>query len=772
MENHNRTKDQLTQDIAELRQRVDDLEGILAAREREDQALREVCRAIASEAELEKLLTLIVSRTTELLGASSGGIYLHRPDQDVLECTIAAGSHPLSVGSIFRRGEGVVGTVWETGQSLVVEDSHDLEQRPFAREDVQWRSFAAAPLRHGRDLLGVLAVRSPRPGSIAEADLESLDLFAAQAALAIEMARLCRLDRGQRELAEAVAEAATVVGSTLDLDQVLDRILAQVERVIDGDAFNVMLIQQDQARIVRWRGYGQLGVASLVANLRLPVGQYPTLLQMIRTGEPLLISDTLTFDGWVSREGWEWQRSYLSVPIRISDLVVGFLNVDGRRPGQFDTTDARRLEAFATHAAVAIENAQLYREMRLRLAEASILRQMMVAAASTLESERVIERTFRTLRAVRGVEFIGLALPNEERAALRYHSSCVGRPVAVEESLLPLDASAAGRVYRTGEAILVDDVQASPYSHGGVGAIQSQIAIPVRIGTRTIGVLMVESVRRDAFDEEDLAFYTAIAGQLAVALENARLYEAVRRQADELGATVARLQELDRLKSEFIQNVSHELRMPLALIRGHAELLDGGEMGELAPDQRKPVEVIARRSRMLSELVEDITLILGAEERAVEPWPVALDELTRAAVQDFQLAAEQAGLRLEVDIAPNLPLVTGAPVYVRRVLDNLLSNAVKFTETGGLISVNVFQADKEVVVEVSDTGIGIPPQEQERIFTRFYQVDSSARRKRGGVGLGLALVREVLALFDGQVTVESQIGQGSTFTVTLPVFQQ
>jgi signal transduction histidine kinase len=174
---------------------------------------------------------------------------------------------------------------------------------------------------------------------------------------------------------------------------------------------------------------------------------------------------------------------------------------------------------------------------------------------------------------------------------------------------------------------------------------------------------------------------------------------------------------------------------------------------------------------MLSNLVDDITLILRAEERSVKPESVALDELVRAAIQDFQLTAEQADLHLEADISPDLSPVAGTTTYLRRVLDNLLSNAIKFTEPGGEVSVRVFQADDEVVVKVIDTGIGIPPHEQEHIFTRFYQVDGSIRRKHGGVGLGLSLVKEVLALFGGHIAVESQVGRGSTFTMTIPVFQ-
>jgi signal transduction histidine kinase len=134
------------------------------------------------------------------------------------------------------------------------------------------------------------------------------------------------------------------------------------------------------------------------------------------------------------------------------------------------------------------------------------------------------------------------------------------------------------------------------------------------------------------------------------------------------------------------------------------------------------------------------------------------------------VVAEQADLHLEAEIPPGIPPVPGNPVYMRRVLDNLIGNAVKFTPSGGSISVWMCQQDDQVVVEVTDTGIGISLQQHERIFDRFYQIDGSVNRKYGGVGLGLALVKEIVVLFGGQVTVESQVGQGSTFRVSLPVF--
>ena len=209
------------------------------------------------------------------------------------------------------------------------------------------------------------------------------------------------------------------------------------------------------------------------------------------------------------------------------------------------------------------------------------------------------------------------------------HPSAPEYTTSVIEVSLPVDDSVCGRVFRSGEGMIIDDVREVPYYQGPVGDVRSELTVPLRVGERIIGVLDVESRRVGAFDQDDFTFYSAIAGQLGIALENARLYQEVSRQADELRAAVSRLQELDRLKSQFVQNVSHELRSPLALIRGYAEVLEEGDLGELSPDHRKPIDIIVRRSRMLSELVRDITFLLEAEANPPSPEPVPFDDLAR-----------------------------------------------------------------------------------------------------------------------------------------------
>jgi signal transduction histidine kinase len=261
--------------------------------------------------------------------------------------------------------------------------------------------------------------------------------------------------------------------------------------------------------------------------------------------------------------------------------------------------------------------------------------------------------------------------------------------------------------------------------------------------------------------------------QAEAALQRAHdeLEQRVAERTAELARALEKQQELDRLRSEFIRNVSHELRTPLALALGHAKLLEAGVLGELQPEQHESVAVIARRTRLLSKMMDNFAAIIDTETE-LQRRPVDLVELVHRLLTDSQVRAtiEQADLTLSVKVAPDVPLVSGDPVQLQRVVDNLLNNAFKFTPAGGRVAVRLRHEEENLALEVADTGIGIPADQSERIFERYYQIDGSTTRRYGGIGLGLALVKEIIKAHGGVVEVKSEVGEGSTFTVTLPIF--
>lgn len=232
--------------------------------------------------------------------------------------------------------------------------------------------------------------------------------------------------------------------------------------------------------------------------------------------------------------------------------------------------------------------------------------------------------------------------------------------------------------------------------------------------------------------------------------------------------TEAQPENLEDLRSTFIRNVEHELRTPLAVMLGYAELLQHGDLGALAPEQQKAMFVIVDRAAEMRMLVERIGVLLEAETHPDTMVPLALDRLVAEVVKDKLPAAARAKLQLDFHLQPDMPPVPGNPRLVRQALACLLENAIKFTPAGR-IEVQTYTEPGWACMAVSDTGIGIPADKLPHLFNGFYQADGSTTRKYSGIGLGLTVVKAVAQTHQGQIHVESQPGQGSRFTFKLPL---
>lgn len=229
------------------------------------------------------------------------------------------------------------------------------------------------------------------------------------------------------------------------------------------------------------------------------------------------------------------------------------------------------------------------------------------------------------------------------------------------------------------------------------------------------------------------------------------------------------LSAADHLKCEMIQNISHELRTPLAIILGHTELLASGCLGNLSPDQQSSIVAARKHARRLRYLVEQISVLHQVEKGELSWQMVALDVLAQSQIALYATAAEEKGCCLTFSQAGVLPAFEGDPEYLERVIESLLDNAIKFSVHGGEIAVDLWSDTNKVYMIVRDKGIGIDKSQQTQIFQRFYQVDGSTTRQFGGIGTGLALVREVVQAHGGDVWVKSLPHCGSTFGFWLPV---
>jgi signal transduction histidine kinase len=299
-------------------------------------------------------------------------------------------------------------------------------------------------------------------------------------------------------------------------------------------------------------------------------------------------------------------------------------------------------------------------------------------------------------------------------------------------------------------------------------AVRSLLVVPLIHKGQVIGTLNVDDDEPDAFSPDTVRILSIAGAQAAVAIENARLFEALRERAERLARAHRELQESDRLRTEFVQNISHELRTPLTFIKGYVELLLDDALGRLTRRQRESLQIVAERTARVTRLVDDILTLQQVERSDLCLGPVSLDQIAHAEVRSAKAMAQQEGVILTEDYAPDLKLALGDAERLGQVFANLIGNAIKFTPDSGTITVRLTNDQDSVRADVIDEGIGIAQDNLTRIFERFYQVDGSSKRRFRGTGLGLAIVKEIIDAHGGTITVSSELGAGSTFSFTVP----
>ena len=382
------------------------------------------------------------------------------------------------------------------------------------------------------------------------------------------------------------------------------------------------------------------------------------------------------------------------------------------------------------------------------------------AVTSILEPDRLLEQVVQLVRDRFVYSYAAVYTLEEEELVLR---ASAGEPVPFHGEHIPLDdPGPLARVLREGKPV-IESNPASVAVGPPTPYVRSEAVLPLRRGETTIGVLDIQTTAPQEIDQDEVSVLQNVAYQIAIALENARAY-ALEREAAQ------RLRELDRSKRRFLANMSHELRTPLTNIIGFARLLLKGIDGPLTEQQRQDLEIIYHNSQHLLGLINDLLDLSQIEAGLMELQfrEVDLAELIRSVMATTSALVRGKKVTLQEEIAPDLPLVRADPARIRQVLLRLMANAAKYTDQGS-ITVRAWASNGQVLVSVSDTGVGIPPEDLERIFERFEQGGTENGRRANGAGLGLSLSKEFVEMHGGRIWVESRVGKGSTFTFSLPL---
>jgi PAS domain S-box-containing protein len=417
----------------------------------------------------------------------------------------------------------------------------------------------------------------------------------------------------------------------------------------------------------------------------------------------------------------------------------------------------------------------------------ALLNELGQQIAAELEVERLLTQAVYLVHASFGYHHVGLFILDQERNELVMRA-CAGSYVSLFSSQLRLRVGKGmiGWVGLQGERLLANDVRQDERYYNPFPEListQSELAVPIRTGGELVGVLDVQSPDLNAFDQDDVLVLETLADQIAVAIKNARLYAALARErislaqrveerTAELSLANAELARAARLKDEFLANMSHELRTPLNAILGLSEAVLEGVYGPLTERQHKSLHSIGEAGHHLLTLVNDILDIAKAEAGKLElqMGTVAIRDLCQSSLNLVRQMAHKKGIQVLLVIDEQVVSIHADQRRLKQVLVNLLSNAVKFTPQDGKVGLEVVGNQEHGVVNLTvwDSGVGIAKEDLERLFQPFVQLDGGLSRQYAGTGLGLAMVRRLVELHGGGVSVESQIGEGSRFTVSLP----
>ncbi len=682
----------------------------LQARNRELEALHAIATIIAGTPELETMLATMMPPILQVTQVEAGAIWLLDRKSGYLHIAhMTGGTDELKRHlSEIPPGHFLEGEVALRGKGRLIRDLRTEEGGKWLISP-RYRSVASVPLLAKGTVIGVLSIMASKPNTISEKTFELLQNIGVQVGVGVEKALIYSEQMEQQRLAEALAESAAIVGSSLELEEILDRLLEQAARILPADALNIMLLEGEVARPIRWRGYERFPSAHELPTLTLPIDTYPSWRQMIRERRPVIIPH-IPAATWKEAPNWRWLRAYVGAPIIIQDEVVGFFNIDGTRPYQFDEGDARRLAIFARYAGTALEHARLYQQMRTYAKELE---------ERVAQRVKEIKQRNARLNAIFNSTSEGLIVVNADGSF-----ECINPAVErwLHRILSPPDA-------RRLEAAI-----------GRIAAETTEHSVEMTIG----GIDFLLSAR--PVEGEDNAYLVTI-------------------------QDITPWKAMARVQERFISTVSHELRTPITAIKLYLELLRNASEDRRQAYLDALTQEVERQAQLIEDILR-LTRI-DAGHRTTTLHPVDIVAQIDSIIERRQILLDKHRLKLIYHPLRPAPPILGHAEEIGLVFDNLLRNAIQYTPEGGTIRISVRKVERDgrswISVTFGDTGIGISPEDLPHIFSRFYRSERAQRYYPQGTGLGLALVKEVVKHHGGMIEVESEVDRGTTFILFFPL---
>ena len=775
--------------VTELEERNKDLSEALE----QQTATSEILRVISqSPSDTQPVFDAIVERALRLSEATVGAVAIFdgelihvvasnlRPDSPILR---VFPMRPSRTGSLAAR------TVFER-QIIHVPDALAEPEYNVSQQAAEsgYRSVLSVPMLRDGAVVGTITVGRSQAGRYLDRQIALLQTFADQAVIAIENVRLFdQVQARTRELTEALeyqtatSDVLTVISrSPTDAQPVFDMIAESAARLCEAQ---YCFVYRFEDQILHFVAHHGLTAEVLEINRRAypaPPSRKSVAARAVLERSVVQIPDVnadpdYALGAMAAAGGY---HSAAAVPILRDGLAVGSIAVTRAQTGLLPDRQIDLLKTFADQAVIAIENVRLFKELEARTAELTrsvgeltALGEVSQALSSTLDLDTVLTTVVN--RAVELAAADGGSIFEYDETAQEFQprvsTEAVDVVAATRQTHLRKGEGAVGRMAVTRETVQIPDIAIEgAYDSHARGALlrsgrHALLAVPLLSEQHIIGGLVISRNVAGEFQAELVDLLKTFATQSALAIQNARLFH-------EIADKSRQLETASQHKSEFLANMSHELRTPLNAIIGFSEVLAQGMFGEVNEKQSEYLRDILESGRHLFSLINDILDLskIEAGRMELEASEFALPQAIQNALTLVRERALRRGIALHHVIDDRVADIRADERKLKQVLLNLLSNAIKFTPEGGRIEVRATPANGTIEVSVTDTGIGIAPEEQEAVFEEFRQV-GTADKKAEGTGLGLALSHKFVELHGGKIYVTSQVGVGSTFTFTLPI---
>jgi signal transduction histidine kinase len=648
---------------------------------------------------------------------------------------------------------------------------------PIVLQHDRARTVLAVPLLRETNLAGVITIwrREVRP--FTDQQIALVQTFADQAVIAIENTRLLNELRESLQQQTATSEVLKVISrSTFDLQTVLNTLTESAAQLCNADMAGIARPMEGGFYYATDYNF-PADWLEFVRNRPLKAGRGSVVGRTLLEGKITQVADVLSDPDYTYREQQQkgGYRTFLAVPLLREGQPIGVLGLGRKRVDPFTDKQIELLATFADQAVIAIENVRLFDEVQTRTRELSqsvgelrALGEVSQAINSTLDVETVLTTIVVKAVQLSGTEAGAIYTFDESRQEFRLRATH-----GMDEVMI---AAIQDRGIRVGEAVIGKAAaERSPIQIADTlkdaslvlditrqAGFRALLAVPLLRSDQIIGALIVRRKEPGKFPEHTVKLLQTFADQSVLTIQNARLFREIEDKSRQL-------EEASQHKSQFLANMSHELRTPLNAILGYTELMADGAYGEPSEKMLGILKRLEANGRHLLGLINDVLDLskIEAGQLVLELSDYSVQDIAQTVRSTLEPLAADKKLAFRLEMDTELPPGRGDGRRLTQVLINLVGNAIKFTDTGEVV-IKAEANNGSFYVSVRDTGPGISATDQAKLFQEFQQADNAITRKKGGTGLGLAISKRIIEMHGGKIWVESQPGQGSIFSFTLP----